>query len=183
MKLAFIPNVITVARIFLIPPVVWAMLEGEFVLALVLFGVAGISDGVDGFLARHYNWQSWLGSVLDPIADKLLQAASYITLAVLMHIPLWLVIAVVARDIIIVTGSTVYYYKYKHFEADPSLLSKLNTVLQILYVLLVIVSIGVFAMPVWLLLSLAIVVFITTVTSGVHYVSRWVMLARLEEHK
>lgn len=184
MNLAVIPNVITVARIFLVAPVVWSLMNGRFELALVLFAVAGISDGIDGFLARHFKWQSWLGSVLDPVADKLLQVSTYITLGVLGYIPAWLVLAVVARDVIIVTGSVTYYLRFRHFEADPSLLSKANTVLQILYVLLVVVHISeLYSLPGTLVSSLGIVVFLTTVSSGTHYVVRWFILASRESAK
>ena len=178
MTFAFLPNLITIARIILIVPVVWALLNQQFTLALILFAVAGISDGIDGYLARRFNWQSWWGSVLDPVADKLLQAASYITLGILGYIPMWLVIAVVARDVIIVSGSTTYYFIFKSFEAAPSFLSKANTVLQILYVLLVIVSIDLVPMPALFIMVFGYVMLATTISSGVDYVARWFILAR-----
>jgi cardiolipin synthase len=178
MNLKFIPNLITIARIVLIAPVVWALSTEQFTLALILFAIAGLSDGVDGLLARYYGWQSWLGSVLDPLADKLLQAASYITLAILGFIPVWLVAVVVARDAIIVSGSAAYYFLFRSFEAAPSLISKLNTVMQIVYVLLVIVSISVFPMPAWFITLFGYTMLATTLASGVHYVSLWYALAR-----
>lgn len=181
MKLSSIPNIISIARIILIAPVVWALLIERFDLALILFAIAGISDGIDGFLARHFKWQSWLGSILDPIADKLLQVTTYVTLGLMGNIPPWLVIAVVVRDIIIVTGSSVYYLKFKHFEADPSLLSKANTVLQIAYVLLVVIKLAeVYLMPEIFINTLGIVVLLTTVSSGTHYMIRWFILASRE---
>lgn len=178
MNLKFIPNLITIARIVLIAPVVWALFTEQFTLALILFGIAGVSDGVDGLLARHYGWQSWLGSALDPLADKLLQAASYITLGILGFIPVWLVAVVVARDIIIISGSATYYFIFKTFEAAPTLISKLNTVMQIAYVLLVIVSISVLSIPAWFITLFGYAMLATTLASGVHYVSLWYSLAR-----
>jgi cardiolipin synthase len=176
-NLSFLPNVITVLRIFLVPPVVLALLDGQYAVAIGLFALAGISDGIDGFLARRYNWTSWWGSVLDPIADKLLQVSAYLTLAWLGHMPWWLVVAVVARDIIIVTGSFTYYAIFRHFEADPTWMSKWNTVFQILLVLLVMIHVGINTVPLWLLDGLMLVVFVTTVVSGTQYVTRWIRLA------
>lgn len=182
MNLKFIPNLITIARIILVGPVVWALFTEQFTLALILFAIAGISDGVDGLLARHYGWQSWLGSVLDPLADKLLQVSSFIALGILGFIPMWLVIVVVARDVIIISGSTAYYFIFKSFEAAPSVVSKVNTVLQIAYVFLVIVNASVFSMSAWFISLLGYAVLATTVSSGVHYVLLWFMLAR-KRHK
>lgn len=177
MNLHFLPNLITVFRILLVAPVVLALLDDHYLLALFLFAVAGASDGVDGYLARRFGWSSWLGSILDPIADKLLQVSVYLVLGWLGHLPWWLVIAVVTRDVVIVTGSLTYYAIFQHFDADPSMVSKLNTALQILLVLLVIVHVSLFVLP-WLLLQgLMMTVFVTTVISGTDYVMRWIRLA------
>ena len=183
MRLSILPNVITVLRIFLVPPVVLALLDEQYTLAIALFAVAGISDGIDGYLARRYNWTSWWGSVLDPIADKLLQVSAYLALGWLGHMPWWLVVAVVARDVIIVSGSFTYYAIFRHFEADPTWISKWNTVLQILLVLLVMIHVGVNTVPLWLLQGLMLLVFVTTLISGTQYVARWVRLAIANSRK
>ena len=99
-----IPNLISVLRIFLSVPVVWMLLEQRFDIALILFAIAGVSDGLDGFLAKHYGWQSRLGGLLDPMADKILLVSSYVSLALLGLIPVWLMLLVILRDLVIVTG-------------------------------------------------------------------------------
>jgi cardiolipin synthase len=132
-----IPNVISVLRIVLIAPIIWAMLRGQFGLALVLFAIAGISDALDGFLAKQYNWESRLGSILDPIADKLLLVASFATLAWLGLLPMWLLALVLGRDLVIVIGGLAYHYVVGKFELLPLWSSKINTFMQIALVLLV----------------------------------------------
>ncbi|MCC5797485.1 MAG: CDP-alcohol phosphatidyltransferase family protein [Methylophaga sp.] len=135
-----IPNLISVMRILLVIPVVMALLDEQFALALLLFAVAGVSDGLDGFLAKQFQWQSRLGSILDPLADKLLLMASFTSLTVLGFIPWWLLLAVIARDVIIVTGGLAYHYLIGRFELMPLWSSKINTFLQIALVLLVIIQ-------------------------------------------
>lgn len=127
-------------RILLVIPVVMALLDEQFALALLLFAVAGVSDGLDGFLAKQFQWQSRLGSILDPLADKLLLMASFTSLTVLGFIPWWLLLAVIARDVIIVTGGLAYHYLIGRFELMPLWSSKINTFLQIALVLLVIIQ-------------------------------------------
>jgi len=173
MNWSLLPNIITVMRIILIAPIVWLLLEDDFTTALILFAVAGVSDAIDGFLARHFHWQSWWGSVLDPLADKLLQVSCYITLAWMGHIPVWLVVVIVSRDVIIVAGALVYHHSVNMFEAEPSLASKFNTLVQIVLVLLVVMHVGVYAVPEMVIDVMIGVVLVTTVYSGVDYVIRW----------
>ena len=99
-----IPNLISITRILLVVPLVVALLDYQFGIAMVLFAIAGISDALDGFLAKHYHWESRLGSILDPLADKLLLVAGFATLTWLGYIPNWLLWLVIGRDIMIVTG-------------------------------------------------------------------------------
>jgi len=173
MNYRFIPNLITVLRIILVAPIVWLLLEQQFTWALILFAVAGISDAVDGFLARHFNWQSWWGSVLDPLADKLLQVSCYITLAWMGHIPIWLVIIIVLRDVVIVLGALLYHHRIDAFEAEPSVISKFNTFAQIVLILMVVLHVGLYALPENILQGMFWLVLFTTVYSGVDYVYRW----------
>lgn len=173
MRARDIPNIISVLRVFLTIPVVWALLLQEYGLALVLFAVAGVSDGVDGFLAKHFHWESRLGGILDPLADKVLLVSSYLALGWLGLIPLWLVALVILRDVVIVVGAVAYHLKIAELEAEPRLMSKVNTFLQILLVLLVVLSQGLFAMPPVVIQSTIMMVLISTVLSGIDYVWVW----------
>lgn len=133
-----IPNLISLLRIIFVVPVVLTLLSGDFLTALVLFAVAGLSDALDGFLAKHYHWESRLGSILDPLADKLLLVASYATLVWLSLLPSWLLWIVLGRDVLIITGALAYHYLVGKFDLLPLWSSKINTFLQITLVLLVI---------------------------------------------
>lgn len=168
-----IPNLISILRVFLTIPVVWALLAQEYGLALALFAVAGISDGVDGFLAKYFRWESRLGGMLDPLADKTLLVFSYLALGWLGLIPLWLVLAVILRDVIIVAGAVAYHMRIAELEAEPRLMSKVNTFMQILLVLLVVLSQGLFALPLVLLQAVIVLVLITTLLSGIDYIWIW----------
>lgn len=173
MKPRDIPNIITAFRLLLVPPVVILLLQDRFAAALVVFGVAGLSDGLDGFLARHYGWRSRLGGLLDPLADKLLMVSSFLTLGWLGWIPLWLVALVILRDLVIVAGAIFYHRRIEHFEAEPTLLSKLNTVAQILLVLAVMFSLGVQTLPALWIDMLLYSVVATTLLSGFDYIWIW----------
>ena len=135
-----LPNLISILRIILVLPVVWALMSGQFYIALILFAVAGFSDALDGFLAKHYHWESRLGSILDPLADKLLLVASFATLTWLSLIPAWLFWLVIGRDLLIVAGGLAYHYLLGQFQLLPVWSSKINTALQIVLVLLVILQ-------------------------------------------
>lgn len=149
------------------------MLQFDFRLALILFAIAGISDGLDGFLAKHYHWQSRLGSILDPIADKLLLVASFATLSYLQLLPWWLFFLVMGRDLVIVIGALAYHNAFGEFELKPLWSSKINTLLQILLVLLVMVQAqwfseldAVITIGIWLVVA-------SVINSGSEYVMVW----------
>ena len=154
-------------------PIALLLLRGWYGMALLTFMVAGLSDGLDGYLAKRYGWHSRLGSILDPLADKVLLVTNYLVLGSLGHIPLWLVIGVIGRDIIVVSGALAYHYLIGRYEMSPSLSSKLNTALQLILVVAVVASLGVITLPGWLLTGLIYGVLITTVWSGVDYVWTW----------
>lgn len=175
-----IPNLISIMRIFLSIPIVWMLFEQRFDLALVLFAIAGISDGLDGYLAKRNNWQSQLGGLLDPLADKVLLVSSFLSLGLLSLIPLWLVMLVILRDLVIVTGALVYNFRIKELEAAPSIISKINTFAQIVLVLAVVLDMGLIELPVLVIDGLIWLVVITTVVSGVNYV--WVWSRRAADH-
>ncbi len=168
-----IPNLLTVLRVFLTVPVIWALLQREFSWALLLFGVAGVSDGLDGYLAKRYGWESRLGSLLDPLADKALLVSSFLALGWLDLIPVWLVVLVILRDLVIVAGALVYHFQVEHLEAAPSPLSKLNTVTQILLVLAVVCAAGPLSLPEFVVETLIWATLVTTLASGASYVWIW----------
>ena len=132
-----VPNTLTVMRMLLVPVIVVALLRQSYDVALGIFLLAGASDGLDGFIARRFNQCTRLGAILDPLADKLLVVSSALVLGWLGRIPWWLAAAVVGRDLVIVAGAIAYYRRVRHLEMEPTLLSKLNTFLQIGLILIV----------------------------------------------
>jgi len=168
-----IPNIITILRILLVIPVVMLLLERQYGAALLLFALAGISDGVDGFLAKRFGWQSRLGSILDPLADKLLLVCAFLSLAWLVLIPLALVVAVMLRDLMIVLGVIALHYRYGRFEMQPTRVSKVNTFFQIVLVLAVVFYHGEFARIPGIVDALVYIVWATTLISGANYVWIW----------
>jgi len=135
-----IPNILTLIRIILVPIFVILMMQGSFSYALAVFVIAGVTDGLDGFLARILGQQTVLGSYLDPLADKALIITSFVILATLEIIPSWLAVVVISRDCIILFGVSVLFLMSVPFEIRPTYVSKATTVLQLLTVFLVLVS-------------------------------------------
>jgi cardiolipin synthase (CMP-forming) len=177
-----IPNLISSLRILLIVPIAVALLRHELIIALGLFFLAAVSDLLDGFIAKRFGWQSTLGGVLDPAADKLLLATSFVVLAVMQLVPLWLMATAVARDLIIVSGAAAYRLWLGPVEARPSNLSKLNTLCQALFILCVIAR-QQFSQPdAWVIVTLGALTFLTTAVSGIDYVLRYGKAA-LEESR
>lgn len=173
MQVRNIPNFLTGIRILLVAPLVYVLHQEDYFLSLWIILVAGASDGLDGFLAKRYQWQSRLGSILDPIADKLLLISSFITLTLLGHFPYWLMLLVLGRDGIIVLGAFAYHFFVGPLEMEPAPLSKLNTLCQILLIVAVIISqvpeLDIFPLVDWLIYLVAV----TTFTSGMQYVWHW----------
>ena len=126
-----IPNAITIVRFLLVPAVIYALLAGRTDLALVGFVVAGISDGVDGFIARQFDQRSELGAYLDPVADKLLLVSVFVVLGYMGELPLWLVIAAVSRDALIIGAVMLSSLMGRPVEMKPLFVSKSNTAIQI----------------------------------------------------
>jgi len=171
-----IPNLITLFRFVLIVPVLVFLWQGVVDKALWLFLLAGASDGLDGWLARHYNWRTRLGGILDPVADKALMISTLVVMGLRDLMPWWLVAVIILRDVIILAGAAAYQWVTSHLEMQPSVISKVNTVMQITLVLAVMWNAGVSALPGLLLDGLVILVLITTVLSGIDYVVRWTAL-------
>lgn len=167
-----IPNFITGVRILLVPLLVWLLVERYFALALATFGIMGMSDGLDGFLAKRYNWKTRLGEYLDPLADKTMLVSAYVTLGFGEVVPFWLVITVVLREVVILTGAGVYHLLTHQLQMAPSLISKLNTLAQIILVFTVIFD-QLIQLPGNLVSILIVLTLFTTVASGIDYVIEW----------
>jgi cardiolipin synthase len=168
-------------RIVLVAPILMLILKGSFGWALALFWLAGFSDGVDGYLAKRFQWHTRIGALLDPIADKLLVAGLFITLAYTGDIPVWLATVVILRDVVIVAGATAYNFLVRPVQGEPTRISKLNTALQLLFLLFVISRAG-FGWPAEITITvLGASVLITVVISGVDYVLSWSRRARAGE--
>lgn len=175
-----IPNLISIARVILVFPVIWLLLNHYYQSAMLLFFVAGISDALDGFLARQFKWQSRLGGILDPLADKFLLVSAYLCLGWLQALPWWLIGLIVLRDVVIVVGAVAYNFRIQQLEAQPSLISKLNTGLQIFLVLLVVYGLGFSSEFSWIVPWMTWFVALTTILSGLDYVVNWGGKARRE---
>jgi cardiolipin synthase len=173
LQLRQIPNTICILRILMIGPIVWALITGEHRLALGLIVVAGLSDGLDGFLAKRFGWQTWLGGILDPFADKLLMLSTFLALAWSGLAPVWLTAVVITRDIVIVAGALAYHYLIDQVEPEPTRISKLNTGLQLLFIVFVL-SAQAYAWPPEIsILVIGASVFVASAVSGLDYVLRY----------
>ena len=170
-----IPNLITLGRILLVPIVVWAIASpGTMWIAFVLFLAAGVSDAVDGYLAKRFSMTTVLGAYLDPLADKALIVSIYVTLGVNYLIPRWLVILVVSRDIMIVGGVMLSWLVGSPVKMKPLLVSKLNTVAQIAFACVVLGSLGFgFEVPTLPMVLMGLVAALTLLSIAA-YVAEWV---------
>ncbi|MEE9351992.1 MAG: CDP-alcohol phosphatidyltransferase family protein [Thiotrichaceae bacterium] len=172
-SLKHIPNIISVLRIFLVIPIIGTIWHGDYKLALILIFIAGVSDGVDGFLARYFNWKSKLGAFLDPLADKILLISLFIVFSLKGLLPLWLMYMVISRDFIIFFGAIAYQLVTQELEMRPLFISKINTALQIVLVLLVALILADIHVASWLLDGMIILVVLSTLISGISYVVVW----------
>ena len=166
-----LPNIICILRIALVWPIAAALADREYLIALALFIVAGLSDGVDGYLAKRFNWTSDLGKFLDPLADKSLLVTVFVEAAWLGLAPWWLTSAVVARDVLIGLGAMVFRLWFGPLRGRPTISSKINTVMQLLYPVALLVNAAMNFPPHEVLDALAILVFMTTVFSGLNYMA------------
>ncbi len=154
--------------------VVWAIMSNAMWIAFMLFLVAGVSDGVDGFLAKRFGWTTELGAYLDPLADKALIVSIYLTLGINGDIPRWLVILVVSRDILIVGGIMLSWLMGNPLKIKPLLVSKLNTVAQIAFACVVLGSLGFnYEVPVFKLVLMGLVATLTLLSIAA-YLAEWV---------
>jgi cardiolipin synthase len=169
-----IPNLITLARILAVPVIIWAITAGEARIAFALFLAAGLSDLVDGFLAKRFGMATELGAYLDPLADKAMIVSIYVALGIIDAMPRWLVILVVSRDIMIVSAVILSWVVDKPMKLKPLTVSKLNTVAQIVYATFVLAALT-FGWDIPLVLnSLIALVAALTLLSIAFYVAEWV---------
>ena len=177
-----LPNLISLVRLLLVPAEIWLILVSRYGLAFWILVGAGISDALDGFIAKRFDRRTRLGALLDPFADKAMLVSVYITLGVTHQLEAWLVILVVVRDVLIVGGFLLIqaFFVSKHY--DPLYISKLNTGAQRILIGFVLARLGLDAAPGWPDLVLSLVVAATTIVSGLSYLVRWTrILARWEQ--
>jgi cardiolipin synthase len=168
-----IPNVLTVLRLLAVPLIVLLMIEHRMSLAFLLFVAAGVTDGLDGFLAKRFNWRTELGAWLDPLADKALLVSIYVTLGIFGHIPAWLVILVVSRDILIIGAFVLSWMMERPVRIKPLIVSKVNTAAQILLAASVLADLG-FGLGLERIADgLVLLVTATTVLSALAYLKGW----------
>src|SRR5262249_25705462 len=157
----------------LVVPLAWLIGDGRYEAALLIAACAGATDALDGLLAKHYGWQSWLGGVLDPIADKLMLLACFLTFGLIGANPWWLTFLVVGRDVVIATGAVIYHHWIGRLSAQPTPLSKATTFLQIVYVLAQLLHLTRWFDWPLLLAWVMWVMVLCTILSGLQYVVVW----------
>jgi cardiolipin synthase (CMP-forming) len=172
-SLRWIPNAITLARLVAAFPLLWLLMNRHFTAALVLAVLAGISDALDGFLAKKYDWRSVVGGVLDPVADKLMVSACFVGLWFSFQIPGWFLLLVLGRDLVIVSGALAWWRVIGVFKPAPSPLSKTNTAVQLLLVAVLLANAALRPLPLWVLQGLLLASAIMTVVSGLDYLWRY----------
>ena len=176
-----LPNALTALRMALVVPLTWLIGDHHFNAALLIAAVAGATDALDGLIAKRFGWQSWLGGILDPIADKLMLVGCYLSLAMIGAQPAWVTWLVVGRDVVIVLGAVAYHNFIGRVDAQPLLLSKITTCIQITFVLAQLINLtSWFALPALLMQTLLWATAIFTVASGLQYVLVWSNKAHVE---
>ncbi len=176
-----LPNAISIGRLLVVPVIVWLILDGRLGAAFWLFLAAGISDAVDGYIAKRYQAQTVFGAFIDPLADKALLVSTYISLGHEGDLDLWLVILVVFRDLLIVGGALLFQTITHSLTMEPLTISKVTTAAQIVLAVVVLGDVGLGVSVPWLTMGAVAVVAITTLSSGAAYVVMWTKRAALME--
>jgi cardiolipin synthase len=171
--LPYIPNLLTLLRIAATPVLIMLLNYGLFSQALLVFVLAGVSDGLDGYIAKRFNYQTRLGAILDPVADKVLLVSCFTVLTVMNHLPFWLLVVVVFRDLVIVGGYLLLVILEGGVKMNPSGISKINTVLQICLAAAVLIKLATGVEVPYLMPVMFGLVTLTSVLSGGHYVWIW----------
>lgn len=173
MKWHYLPNIVTAFRFLMVGPFLYLMFDHQYALAFFIFILASISDALDGFLARRFKWQSKWGAFADPLADKLLIMSSYVALTWNHHLPLWFTILMVLRDLVIVTGAIVWHRYYSKVPLKPTTISKINTIFQLVLIVVILYQCAFFYLPLYLIHLLTLLTAATTLFSFMDYILRW----------
>jgi len=176
------PNMLTLARIIMTPIIVYMVLSNQPWLALALMVIAGITDMLDGAIARYFNMRTTVGAYLDPLADKIMLISLFVTLFIVGQVPLFVFLAIIFRDLIIVLGAITYEIVTHRLTMQPSFISKATTFIQIVYVALLLLNMAI-AIPVILLQIAMWLTFSLTCASGLHYLISWTSKAAKQETK
>lgn len=175
MTISQLPNLITLSRLALVPVLIVLLNDRDYALAFVVFALAGVSDALDGYIAKRFQATTRLGAILDPVADKTLLVSAYVMLTVLEHLPFWLMVLVAFRDLLIVGGYLAYTSMYGPVQMRPSALSKSNTVAQTVLIAAIFMQLTISLLPEVLIELLMYVVAVTTIASGAHYLWVWII--------
>ena len=168
-----LPNIISLFRVILVLPIAYFLYDEAWERSFILIFIAGISDAFDGFLARAFHWKSRLGSILDPLADKLLLGVLFISLSYKDIIPNWLMLLVLSRDSIILIGAIAYQMVTHKLNIAPLFSSKVNTALQIIFILLMMYHLAIHPLSATLINTMQIAVALSTLISGMVYIICW----------
>lgn len=181
MSLRWVPNAFTIARVFASPLLAWLLLKHDFRLSLLLVALAGVTDWLDGFSARKLGVTGKLGVVLDPLADKTLLVTLFLALGILRLVPFWMLGLAIGRDLVIVCGSTLLRIFRNRRRFIPTILGKISTFFQIVFVLLVLIHAAVppYAWLLWLQTVALILTAVLTAASGLDYVLKGIVMTRL----
>jgi Phosphatidylglycerophosphate synthase len=185
MVFSSLPNALSILRIILTVPVVMTLLNHQYLFAIILFFIAGVTDALDGWIAKRFSFQTRLGSILDPMADKVLLVSSFLALFWIDLLPLWLLILVFLRDVMIVAGTVGYFLGLDASRDDlltPSNLSKFNTALQIALVLFLVI-VQIYPVSYQWTTMFFIIVATSTVLSGADYMWIWTKQVILQEKR
>jgi len=168
-----LPNIITIARILMVPLAIWLIISQQMMPAFLVFIAAGISDAVDGWLAKRYGMKTELGAHLDPLADKLLLISLFVTLAIMEKVPVWLAILVVSRDVLIVGGVVLAWIMERPMQMRPRYVSKINTAAQIIFIGVTLLALAMGWDETWIDWLGAPLVGLLTLASGAQYLQDW----------
>ena len=174
-----LPNIITISRLLLTPYIVWLILSESYFLGFIFFLLSGISDALDGLIAKRFNQQTLLGSYLDPIADKFLIVSSIVLLGYNGYVPIWLIIIIVSRDIAIFGAVIISWMLGTNLRIEPLIISKINTFLQIFYIVITFLVILNNQLLIELITSIhgitTYLIAISTILSWISYLKVWLI--------
>ena len=168
--MSYLPNIITLIRIVLMIPYLYCLYTGKYLAALSIFMFAGMTDALDGFLARHFSWTSTIGAVLDPLADKLLMISSLTVMYLIGSLDFWIPCLLIGRDLIIICGVLFLYFCNITIKFKSVLSSKINTVLQLFLIFILLIHLALYPIPDELISITIILVLLTSLISTWQYI-------------